>query len=274
MMMVVKRRQVLSIGIGALAMILLAVLLSLARCSHLAATSAAKMGTDWGLSFGAEGQQPTGNATKEELRQHNAYYIGGGQEKVIYLTFDAGYENGYTASILDTLKKHEVQAAFFLVGHYVKTQPDLVKRMVAEGHVVGNHTMTHPNLASISDKTAFAKELTDLESLYEGVIGAPMAKFYRPPQGKYLPANLDQASELGYTTIFWSLAYADWDVNNQPSRETALEKLTGRIHPGAVVLLHSTSATNAQVLDELIGKWKEMGYTFGNLFSLCAPAQG
>ena len=228
-------------------------------------TGIIKENQNWGLGFSEEGRPPTGNATVEELKKYDAYYLGDVNEKTIYLTFDAGYENGYTPAILDALKKHEVPATFFLVANYIKKSPDLVNRMVEEGHIVGNHTYSHPNMANISSMEAFKKELEDLEKEYEQVTGSKMKKYYRPPQGIYSEKNLQMAQELGYKTFFWSLAYVDWYDDNQPSREEALSKLNGRIHPGAVVLLHSTSRTNSEILDELLGTWKEMGYTFGTL---------
>lgn len=223
---------------------------------------------NWGLGFHTEGQQPTANATADELKEYDTYYIGDANEKIIYLTFDAGYENGYTATILDALKKHEVPATFFLVGHYIDSSPDLVKRMVEEGHQVANHTFNHPNMSSLSSMEAFRKELEDLEVAYENLMGEKMIKYYRPPQGKYNIENLKKAKELGYKTFFWSLAYVDWYENKQPTKEEAFKKLLPRIHPGAIVLLHSTSRTNSEILDELITKWKEMGYTFGKLDDL------
>ncbi len=226
----------------------------------------------WGLSFPAEGQPPVGNATAEDLAQWNTHYVGDTGEKTIYLTFDAGYENGYTASILDTLKRQEVPACFFVVGHYLESAPDLVCRMVAEGHLVANHTDTHPNMAGIAEKSAFLGELAGAEEKYRQVTGQEMPKLYRPPQGVYSEQNLQMAKEAGYHTFFWSLAYVDWYVDDQPTREQALEKLVGRIHPGAIVLLHSTSATNAQVLEEVIIEWKKLGYTFGTLTALCDQA--
>lgn len=220
---------------------------------------------NWGLGFGQEGSQPTGNVSTEELKKYNASYVGDSQEKIIYLTFDAGYENGNTEAILDALKKHNVPAAFFVVGHYLETAPDLVKRMVEEGHTVGNHTFHHLDMSAISDRTAFEKEMADVEVLYKEITGKDMVKFYRPPQGKYSVENLEMAKELGYHTFFWSLAYVDWYQDKQPTKEEAFQKLVGRIHPGAIVLLHSTSKTNAEVLDELLTKWEELGYRFGNL---------
>ena len=223
---------------------------------------------NWGLSFQSEGQTPVGNATSDYLKQFHAYYAGPAQEKVIYLTFDAGYENGNTPAILDALKKHRATATFFLVGNYLETSPELVKRMAAEGHTVGNHTFHHPDMSKISTKEAFQKELTDLEALYKETTGQEMKKFYRPPQGKYSESNLQMADEMGYHTFFWSLAYVDWYEDKQPSMEEAFQKLLGRIHPGAVVLLHSTSRTNGQILDELLTKWEEMGYRFAPLDEL------
>lgn len=220
---------------------------------------------NWGLSFQQEGKPPVANATADYLKQFNAYYAKDTDEKVLYLTFDAGYENGNTEAILDALKKHHAPAAFFLVGNYLETQPELVKRMVSEGHIVGNHTYHHPDMSKISTKEAFVKELQDLEVLYEQITGQPMKKYYRPPQGKYSEANLQMANELGYQTFFWSLAYVDWYEDKQPTKEEAFKKLLGRIHPGAVVLLHSTSKTNGDILDELLTKWEEMGYRFESL---------
>ncbi|MCM1327439.1 MAG: delta-lactam-biosynthetic de-N-acetylase [Bacteroidales bacterium] len=220
---------------------------------------------NWGLGFGAEGAQPTGNATSEQLKEYNAYFVGDNSEKVIYLTFDCGYENGNTEAILDALKKHSAPATFFVVGHYLESAPDLVKRMVEEGHTVGNHTYHHPDMSAISDKDAFQKEMTDVSEKFKEVTGQEMAMYYRPPQGKYNTTNLQMAKELGYSTFFWSLAYVDWNVDSQPSHEEAFRKLTTRIHPGAVVLLHNTSKTNGEILDELLTKWEEMGYTFGVL---------
>lgn len=223
---------------------------------------------NWGLSFQQEGKPPVANATADELAQYDAYYSENTQDKVLYLTFDAGYENGNTPAILDALKKHNAPAAFFIVGNYLETSPDLVKRMVSEGHIVGNHTYHHPDMSKISSKEAFEKELSQLESLYQETVGQPMIKYYRPPQGKYSESNLKMAKDMGYQTFFWSLAYVDWYQDKQPSKEEAFKKLLGRIHPGAVVLLHSTSSTNAAILDELLTKWEEMGYQFKSLDQL------
>ena len=222
----------------------------------------------WGLSFRQEGVAPMGSAGADALAALDGAYLGDTSEPVIYLTFDAGYENGCTEKILDVLKKQEVPAAFFLVGNYMERNADLVRRMVAEGHIVGNHTMHHPDMSKITEEAAFQKELEDLEALYEQVTGQKLPKYYRPPQGIYSEENLKMAQKLGYKTVFWSLAYVDWNNDAQPTKEEAFSKLIPRIHNGAVVLLHSTSQTNAEILDELLTKWKEMGYRFGTLDEL------
>ena len=252
-----------------LLILLIAVVIALAVSVSVFASSALSTGS-WGLSFRQEGAPPIGNAGKDQLRQYQAAYIGNTNEKVLYLTFDAGYENGCTAKILDTLKEKQVPAAFFLVGNYIRQSPDLVRRMVAEGHTVGNHTMHHYDMSRLSDKAAFSKELTDLEALYKETVGQELPKYYRPPQGIYSEENLKMAQELGYKTLFWSLAYVDWNNDAQPTREAAFAKLLPRTHNGAVVLLHSTSKTNAEILGELIDKWKEAGYRFGTLEELFA----
>ena len=200
---------------------------------------------NWGLSFQEEGKRPVGNASIEELQQYDAYYAQDTDEKNIYLTFDCGYENGNTEIILDALK--------------------IVKRMISDGHIVGNHSYHHPDMSQISSIDSFSKELQELSDLYKETTGQEMKKYYRPPQGKYSETNLKMAKDLGYKTFFWSLAYVDWYQDNQPSKEEAFQKLLGRIHPGAIVLLHSTSSTNARILDELLGKWEEMGYQFRSL---------
>ena len=237
----------------------------------------AAAGGNWGLSFQQEGKPPVANATADYLKQFHAWYTGpetAVKDQCIYLTFDAGYENGYTEMILDVLEEEKVPAVFFLVGNYLKENPQLVQRMEADGHLVGNHTMHHPDMSEIEEKEDFAGELEALESVYRDITGSTMKKAYRPPQGKYSEANLKQAAELGYTTFFWSLAYVDWYENNQPSREEALNLLNSRIHPGAIVLLHSTSKTNAEILQELIQGWKQKGYVFRSLEELMEKEPG
>ncbi len=254
-----KRKDIFIIA-GALAA---AILLVIAQLSKPAVTA-----ISWGLSFSGEGQPPSGPAGIRQLQALDAAYVGDPDEKVLYLTFDAGYENGYTDEILDVLKQHGVKAAFFLVGDYLERNGDLVRRMVEEGHIVGNHTASHPDMSKISDKDAFSKELQEVESLFREITGKELPKFYRPPQGVYSQSNLEQAKELGYRTVFWSLAYADWDNNKQPTRDYAFSKLMPRTHNGAVILLHATSKTNAEILDELLTAWKEKGYRFETIDQL------
>ena len=231
-------------------------------------TSASVQSASWGLSFQEEGKRPAGNATIDDLKQYNAYYASDTDEKILYLTFDAGYENGNTPAILEALKKHQAPAVFFAVGNFIKDNPDLIKRMITEGHIVGNHTMTHPDMSQISSMESFQKELEGVEELYTSVTGEPMTKFYRPHRGVYSTENLSMAKELGYSTFFWSLAYVDWIQEQQPSKEEAFQKLIPRIHPGAIVLLHNTSSTNAAILDELLTRWEEMGYQFHSIKEL------
>lgn len=222
----------------------------------------------WGLSFQTEGQAPVGNTSNETLLSYDAAYLGDTTQKVIYLTFDAGYENGCTAKILDVLEKHNVKAAFFLVGNYLEQNQDLVRRMAEQGHIVANHTYHHWDMSKISDMESFRSELESLETLYTQITGQTMPKYYRPPQGIYSEENLKMAQELGYKTVFWSLAYVDWLNDDQPTSEQAFSKLIPRIHNGAVVLLHSTSQTNAEILDELLTRWETMGYQFSTIDKL------
>ena len=234
-----------------------------------AVASAAEI-TNWGLSFQKEGEAPVGNASAEYLKQFDSYYVGDANQKTIYLTFDCGFENGNTAAILDALKKHDAKACFFVVGNYLETAPDLVQRMVEERHLVGNHTYHHPDMSKIGDMASFQQEIGAVEEKFRQITGQDMPKYYRPPQGKFNESNLKMAQELGYQTIFWSLAYVDWYTDKQPTHEEAYQKLLPRIHPGAIVLLHVTSQTNGEIMDELLTKWEEQGYTFGTLDQLTA----
>lgn len=227
---------------------------------------------NWGLSFPEEGTLPTANASIEELKQYDAYYAQDTDEKILYLTFDCGYENGATPAILDALKKHQAPAAFFVVGNFVRDNPDLIRRMTEEGHTVANHTLSHPDMSKISSVENFQKELSGVESLYKEITGTDMIKYYRPPQGIYSTENLKMAQQLGYQTFFWSLAYVDWQQDDQPTHEEAFDKLLSRVHPGAVVLLHNTSKTNGEIMEELLSKWEEMGYTFRPLSDLTKAA--
>ena len=202
------------------------------------------------------------------LQENDAYFLGDTSNKVIYLTFDEGYENGNTGAILDTLKEVNVPAAFFVVKPYIDKEPDLVKRMVDEGHIVGNHSVHHPSMAQIHDKSKFEQELTGVEDAYKELIGEDMPKFFRPPMGKYSKESLQMTKELGYKTIFWSFAYKDWLINEQPSEEYAINKILDGVHPGAIILLHAVSDTNTKILEEVLLKLQKEGYEFKSLDDL------
>jgi len=223
----------------------------------------------WGLGYEKSGDIPKGNAPADYLAKFNAYYHGTSQngEKTLFLTFDAGYENGYTEKILDTLKESNVPASFFLVGTYLRKNPDIIKRMVNEGHIIGNHTMSHANMSS-KNASDFSAELKRFEEEYKSIVGTELKKYYRPPEGIFDEDNLMTAKEIGYKTVLWSVSYADWNNKKQPSKEHAFQKLLPRLHPGAVLLLHSTSATSTDILPQLIAECHKLGYTFKSLDDL------
>ncbi len=190
------------------------------------------------------------------------------EEKVVYLTFDVGYENGNVEKVLNTLRDTDTPGAFFVLKHFVTENSELVQRMVAEGHLICNHTAHHPNLATAS-KEKITAEIRELEEAVEAVTGSGTKPYFRPPEGSFSMEMLDHVSALGYKTVFWSLAYADWDNNRQPAPRDALDKLLSHIHNGAVILLHPTSATNAEILPTLVDTLKNQGYRFGTLDELC-----
>lgn len=202
------------------------------------------------------------------LSKYDAYYLGDTNEKVVYLTFDEGYENGNTGKILDILKELNVPAAFFVVKPYIDKEPDLVKRMVDEGHVVGNHSVHHPSMAQIHDSEKFKAELTGVEDAYKELTGQDMPKFFRPPMGKYSKESLEMTKNLGYKTIFWSFAYKDWLVNDQPTEAKGIEKITNGCHPGCIMLLHAVSDTNTKILKQVIENLQNSGYEFKSLNDL------
>lgn len=204
----------------------------------------------------------------EFLDTYDAYYVGDTENKIIYLTFDEGYENGYTVKILDVLKEENVPAAFFVVKPYIIQNPEIIKRMNLEGHLVCNHSSHHPSMASITDKEKFIKEFTEVEDAYKEITDSEMPKFFRPPMGKYSLTSLKQTKELGYKTIFWSFAYKDWIIDNQPSKEMAIKKITSGVHPGCIMLLHAVSKTNTHVLKDVITQLKNDGYEFKSLNDL------
>ena len=224
---------------------------------------------DWYFKKVEDHSQPPLDKNLKFIENYDCVYLADDTcEKVIYLTFDAGYDNGNIEKILDALKKHEAIGAFFILDNLIDRCPDLVLRMKEEGHLVCNHTAKHPDMSAITDKALFEKQLTALEKPYTELTGQELDKFYRPPQGRFTAQNLKFAEELGYTTVFWSFAYADWDNKKQPDEAAALKNILDHTHPGMVILLHPTSATNAAILDQLLSAWETEGYRFGSLYEL------
>ena len=221
-------------------------------------------------------QQPLADKDMQFIEQLDGYYIDRFhgdevEEKVVYLTFDAGYENGNVEKILNVLSEERVTGAFFILGNLINRNPELVKRMAEEGHVVANHTNHHPDMTKKENFEDFEKEILELETLYREATGKELDKYYRPPEGKFNRTSLEYAKRMGYKTVFWSFAYADWDNGKQPDREVAKKKILDHVHNGAVILLHPTSATNAAILGEVIQALKSEGYRFGSLHELTVP---
>lgn len=219
----------------------------------------------------AKNHQPATTEPEYEalLKKYDGIYIGNTAKKEIFLTFDNGYEAGYTGKILDTLKKEHVPATFFITGHYISDQPDLVKRMVREGHIIGNHSWGHPDLSKISDQR-YEQELKKLKDAYTKLTGSKTMNYLRPPRGTFSERSLKLAREEGYISVFWSAAYKDWMRNEQHGAGYAYDHIMRRIHPGAVVLLHTVSRDNAEALPRVIQELKKQGYQFRSLDDLIA----
>ncbi len=227
----------------------------------------------WYCKHTKDHKQPTAGAEFDFIRELDGYYLDFNHtaaeesDKVIYLTFDAGYENGNVSRILDVLKEESVPGAFFILENMIKNETELVRRMADEGHTVCNHTMRHKDMSAASDE-AFLSELLELEGLYRDVIGGEMSRYYRPPEGKFSRQNLECAHSNGYKTIFWSFAYPDWNNAKQMPKEKAMQIITENFHDGEVMLLHPTSSVNAEILGSVIREAKQQGYRFGTLDEL------
>ena len=226
----------------------------------------------WYVRRNAEHKQPVADAHQATLAKYGAYYVDKAHneqatDKVLYLTFDAGYENGNICKILDVLREKEVSAAFFVLKNMLLKERALVERMEKDGHLICNHTLNHKDTSCMTEEE-LTHEINGLAELYRKQTGKERAPYYRPPEGKYSEESLRIAQKLGYKTVFWSFAYADWDNDAQPDREKAKEKILQNTHNGAVILLHPTSATNAAILGELIDQWKAEGYRFGTMDEL------
>jgi len=215
--------------------------------------------------------EKTPSAQEEvDLSRYDAWYIKTnlkGDEKPVFLTFDCGYENGYTASILDVLKKHKAPGAFFLCRHYIEDQPELVKRMKKEEHIVGNHTSHHVCMPE-TDSRKVREEITDNANYMKEATGYEMDRFFRPPKGEYSERTLQITKDIGYTTVFWSMAYLDYDVDNQPGSDYVINHFEKYIHPGAIPLIHNISKSNAEALDTVLTNLEKEGYTFHSLSDL------
>ena len=219
---------------------------------------------DWYFKPTNDNSQPEVIPEADFLDDYNTVYLGNKDEKTLYLTFDAGYDNGYHTDILDTLKQKNVKAAFFVDGNFVKTNPDLVKRMANEGHLVCNHSKNHPDMTKYSDFSEYSEQINGWNDLVKQ-LGITPNGFFRFPMGKFSKRALEYNEQLGVTSVFWSFAYYDWVDDDQPSQDTAKDKIFSRVHNGAVLLLHSTSKTNAQILADVIDKLTADGYTFKSL---------
>ncbi|MBC8061235.1 MAG: delta-lactam-biosynthetic de-N-acetylase [Clostridiaceae bacterium] len=224
---------------------------------------------NWYYSPKTDGTSPAPpKEVGDYLQRFSGYYLGDTTKKINYLTFDEGYENGYTSKMLDILKANNVQASFFVTTPYINDNKDLIKRMVAEGHLVCNHSTTHPSMAGIRDRDKFNAELITCENTFETLTGTKMKKFFRPPMGKYSELSMYYTQQLGYKSVFWSFAYADWDTAKQPSEDYAKNLIMQRTHNGGILLLHAVSKTNANILDYLLKEWTSKGFEFKTLNEL------
>ena len=221
----------------------------------------------WYCKHLKNGEIPPCPSEMSFISEYNGVYLGNTEEKVIYLTFDAGYENGNVKRILDIMKEKEVTGAFFVLENLVKQNPDLVMQMSNNGHLICNHTAKHRDMSAVTCESAFKAELDAMNEICRNA-GVECAPFYRPPEGRFTRANMEWAEKYGYTTVFWSFAYADWDNGAQPQPKKAMQKILDGTHNGMILLLHPTSSTNAEILDDLIDTWKEQGYRFGSLTEL------
>ena len=222
--------------------------------------------TGWGLKKNVNAPPEIPASVASLLKKYNSYYISSGG-KELFLTFDEGYENGYTADILDTLKEKGVPAAFFITAPYLKTERTLVARMTDEGHIVGNHTVHHPSLPSVGSAEEIRRELEELSESYYNEFGILM-KYFRAPRGEFSERTLAVTNDLGYTNVFWSFAYKDWDVKNQKGAENAYNEIMKGVHDGCILLLHAVSKDNAETLARAIDDLKAQGYTFKSLDEL------
>lgn len=237
------------------------------RNTNTVLTAAASLNNQkigWGIKRVDNHEQPDlGSKNKQLIEEYNGIAMGNNEKKYVYLTFDEGYEAGYTPRILQILKENDVKATFFITAHYVNTQEELVKEMINDGHIIGNHTVNHKSMPDLTDEQV-KSEVMDLHTAVYQKFGYEM-KYIRPPKGEFSERTINITNGLGYTTVMWSFAYDDWDENKQGREEYAKKKILDNIHPGAVILLHGNSKDNTNVLDECIKEIKAMGYEFKSL---------
>ena len=214
-----------------------------------------------------KGEIPSIGSYKDMMEGKNAYYVGNTDEKKIYLTFDEGYENGYTEKILDVLKEKKVPAAFFCTGDYLKCNPELIKRMIDEGHIVGNHSWNHPRMPEVTNDEKFRNELTEFEDCLKENYNTE-CKYFRYPEGEFSERTLSMINDMGYTTVFWSVAYKDWERDVTKGKDNAVKQVCNQIHNGAIILLHAVSSDNAEALPIIIDTLRSEGYEFVSLEEL------
>lgn len=219
----------------------------------------------WYYLPAGHGDQPLPMEKAKFFKKYDVYYVGRTDEKVIYLTFDDCPENNNIPAILDVLEKHHATAAFFMTGSFVDRHPDIVRRMVADGYLVCNHTTHHIRVTALLDFEKFKAELSGIENSYKSITGSEMPKYFRPPQGKFSELSLKYTEKMGYTTVFWSFRYVDWELNSQPTEQKAFSTIINETHHGAIVLLHCQSKTNVKILDKVLDEWEHQGYTFQSL---------
>ncbi len=262
---IIKNKYVLVVGI--MAVFLFTTSLILLEDNKTISTSSQVLSTkkiEWGIKRNDNHEQPDlGKINKQIIDDAKGIAMGNKESKKVYLTFDEGYEAGYTEKILEVLKENKVPATFFITAHYVNTRSDLVQKMIDEGHIVGNHTVNHKSMPSLNTEE-IKNEVMKLHTVIYEKFGYEM-KYLRPPKGEYSETTVQYCNNLGYTTVMWSFAYDDWDEKKQDRQEYAKNKIIENIHNGAVILLHGNSKDNTNILDYCIKEIKNMGYEFASL---------
>ena len=262
-----KKKTIILISVIVAILIICAIIVNKMVCNETIETTSTTLSNKkigWGIKRNDNHEQPDlGNQNRKVLEGNQGIAIGSNEKKNIYLTFDEGYEAGYTKQILETLKENNVKSAFFITAHYLNTQPELVKQMIDEGHIVGNHTVNHKSMPDLPDEKV-ETEIMDLHKAVYSKFEYEM-KYTRPPMGEFSERTLAITNSLGYKTVMWSFAYKDWEENNQPTQEEAKSKILENVHNGEIMLLHGNSKTNTEILGEIIKEIKNMGYEFKSL---------